>query len=70
MMQTAPSAHNKNLNKPNRYIENDLSTPNTYMYILTLAMNAHTKSIKFGHGIGKSAAKTMFDVDNGIVTHE
>lgn len=33
-------------------------------------MNAHTKSIKYGHGIGYSAANMVFDVDNGSVTHE
>lgn len=33
-------------------------------------MNAHTKSMRLGHGIGKNAAKTMFDVDSGMVTQE
>ncbi|KAE9544960.1 hypothetical protein AGLY_000503 [Aphis glycines] len=55
---------------PKRYNEKDFTTPNMYIYMLTPAINAQTKSMIAGHGIGKYLAKTKLEVDNGNVTHE
>jgi len=62
--------HNVNFTTPKRYKEKDFTTPNMYIYILTPAINAQTKSITDGHGIGKYLAKIKLDVDKGSVTHE
>lgn len=70
IVQSAPHIHKRNLSIPNRYKEKDFTTPKTYMYMFTAPMNAQTKSIRGGHGIGQSAANTTLDVDKGIVTQE